>query len=202
MRLIKRLCLAAVTALAAMAFVGATSASANTNTQLCKTHTALTCSNAASILGMTNVGATIILNNVVNILCLKLSLTGNVLSLGNPQQIHTTSVQLQNCGTNAAHTNCEIEMTELPLANFLKTGLDQGTLTLANGRKFLFCENVVLGIDLECEYDDTGITLAAGAQHLTATETPMTEIGSDFLCPDEPTLDALMATTSNAYILQ
>ena len=55
MRLIKMLGLAAAAAVAAMALVGASSASA-ANTQLCNSHTALTCSSGASTVSANNTG--------------------------------------------------------------------------------------------------------------------------------------------------
>jgi hypothetical protein len=205
MRLIKMFGLAAVAAVAAMAFIGATSASA-LNTQLCNSHAALTCAfgQGSTSVTMNNAhdGVISVLSDLVDILCLNVSLTGTPLALANPQLVHVTDQELGACGTTASHNNCEITVTELPLAHLNKTGLDTGSLLGLSGKKLIECENVdIFGTDIECEYDFTGLTFSVGAQHLTAFETPMTEIGSDFLCPNNPTLDGLLHTTANRYVL-
>jgi hypothetical protein len=200
MRFIKTLGLAAVAAVAAMAFIGATSASA-LNTQLCNSHGALTCGSAATSVSMNNAhdGVGTLLSDLVDVLCLNIETTATALALANPQVIHVTSLVFEGCGTKASHENCEVEVKELPLANLKKTGLDAGSVELTNGRAFLLCENVdIFGTDIECEYDGTGLTFSVGAQHLTAFETPVTETGSDFLCPNNPTLDGLLHTTAKS----
>ncbi len=197
--------LAAVAAVAAMAFIGATSASA-LNTQLCNSHTALTCAagQGSTTVSMNNAhdGVGTLLSDLVDVLCLSVSGTGTPLGPGNPQLIHITALSFTGCGTTSSHSNCEVTVTELPLAHLVKTGLDAGSLLGLNGKTFLSCENVdIFGTDIECEYDATGLTFSVGAQHLTAFETPVTEIGSDFLCPNNPTLDGLLHTTANRYVL-
>jgi hypothetical protein len=197
MRLIKILGLAAVAAVAAMAFVGATSASATFNTALCNTHTGLVCSSPSTSVSL--LGDAIILATV-DILCLHVEMEGTPLGLGKPQNVHILSRNFSGCGTNDEHDNCEVTTTQLPLGNLLKTGLDAGILTLTSGSLFVVCENIdIFGTDIECEYDAAGLEFSAGALAVTANEQPMTEIGSDFLCPNNPTLDLLL--TSNRYIL-
>jgi hypothetical protein len=128
--------------------------------------------------------------------------SGTALGLANPQLIHVTALSYTGCGTNAAHTNCEVVVLELPLAHLNKTGLDTGSFLALGGKIHVICENVdIFGTDIECEYDATGLTFSVGAQHLTAFETPVAEIGSDFLCPNNPTLDGLLHTTEDKYIL-
>jgi hypothetical protein len=203
MRLIEMFGLAAVAAVAAMAFIGATSASA-LNTQLCTSHSNLTCSSGASSVSMNNEhdGVFTLLNNLINILCLDVSYSADILGLANPQLIHVSTASYTGCGTTSAHTNCEVVVLELPLFHLNKTGLDTGDMLGLSGKFHALCENVdIFGTDIECEYDFTGLTFSVGAQHLTAFETPVTEIGSDFLCPNNPTLDGLLHTTANRYIL-
>jgi hypothetical protein len=196
MRLIKMIGLAAVTAMAAMAFVGPTSASA-ANTQLCNSHGALTCGSAATTVGMLGTGR--LLNSLVDADC-HIASSATPLALANPQQVHVTSFSLTNCETDEGD-GCEVTVTEMPLSTLNKTGLDAGTITATNGRTHTLCEDVIFSVDIECEYELAGHEFTVGAQHLTASETPLTEIGSDLLCPNNPVLDTLMETTANRYVL-
>ena len=198
MRLMKMLGLTAVVAMAAMAFIGATSASAFKNTQLCTSHTALTCSSAATSTSWTGSGR---LLGSIDVICDSISGSGTPLGLAKPQAVHITALSFNSCETDG-NDPCEVTVTELPLSSLLKIGLDAGVLFLLSGKTFVFCEGAIFGADLECEYDDTGVEFSVGAQHLTASETPVSEIGSDFFCPNEPTLDGLLTTTANRYILQ
>ncbi len=186
--------LAAVAAVAAMAFIGAGSASA-TDTELCLNHEPpeLICDERAEFVEM--LGAGVLLADPVDLLCLHIFVAAEPLELDDPQLVHVDALEFNNCGNKASHSNCTVEVTELPLTLLLKTGLDQGTLTGDNGLALLDCQNIdIFGIDIECTYDGTGLELAVGAQHLTADDTPVTEVGSDFLCPDDPTLDMLLAS--------
>ncbi len=195
--------LAAVAAVAAMAFVGATSASA-ANTQLCNTHTALTCGSAATSVAMNNSGQGVgtLLTDLVNVLCLTLSGSGTPLGLASPQQVHITNLSFTNCGTKSAHSNCQVSVLELPLANLNKTGLDAGTIEGTNGLTLVNCDNIdIFGIDIHCIYDATGLTFTVGAQHLTASNTSVNFVEGGGLCPEESFLDGLLKTTSNRYVL-
>ncbi|HEY5708795.1 MAG TPA: hypothetical protein VIS51_05330 [Solirubrobacterales bacterium] len=202
MRLIKTFGLAALAALAAMAFVGAASVSASTSTQLCTIHTGLTCGagSAATSVHMTlAVGTVGKLLGSISVLCLGALVEAEALGLGKPQSVHTTSMSFSGCGTGSGHSNCTVTVLEEPLANLLKTGLDEGILTPTNGRILLHCSN--LGI--YCTYDLEGLELEVGDQHLTMEETPAKELGGKFFCPDEGLLDGLLKTTfANTYVLQ
>ncbi len=204
MRLIKIFGLATVAAIAAMAFVGATSASAETDTQLCVTHTGgLTCAQAAGInhwvLDTGTVGK--ILSSLVDVLCLGIlmeSSGADVGALGNPQRLDATSMSFTGCGTSSAHSNCTVTVEELPDNNLLKLGLDEGSLEALSGRIGLSgC-----GLGLDCPYDLEGLLFSAGAQHLTANETSVTELGGKLFCPNESQLDFLMETLGNRFVLQ
>ncbi|HEY5708798.1 MAG TPA: hypothetical protein VIS51_05345 [Solirubrobacterales bacterium] len=199
MRLIKTFGLAALAAVAAMAFVGATSASA-TSTQVCTSHTGLTCGagqGAGTIHAVLAAGTVLKLLAPINVLCLGELWESTALGLGNPQSIHFTSKTSTGCGTGSAHSNCTLTTQEQPLANLLKTGLDEGILTLTSGRLRLQCPNI--GID--CVYDAEGIELAGGGGHWTMEETPTNELGGKFFCPDEGLIDSLMETLGEAHIL-
>lgn len=197
MRPIRTFGLAALVAVAAMAFIGATSASA-TSTQLCTAHTGLTCSSAASSTHLVLASGTVgeLLANI-DILCLGILFEATTLGLGSPQSIHGTSLSFSGCGTGSAHNNCTATIEEQPLGSLLKTGLDEGVLTLTSGRLRAQCAN--LGIN--CVYDTEGVEFADGGGHLTAEEAPMTELGGKFLCPDEGLLDGLLETLGDTYVL-
>ncbi len=203
MRLTRTLGLAAVAAVAAMAFVGVTSASA-ANTQLCNTHTALTCGSAATSVSMTNTGqgvGTLLTDHGVDVLCLTISASGTPLGLANPQQIHITALSFTNCGTKAAHSNCQVSVLELPLANLNKTGLDAGTIQGASGLTLVNCDNIdIFGIDIHCVYESNGLTLAVGAQHLTANDTSVSFVEGGELCPSESFLDGLLSTLTSTPV--
>ncbi len=128
MRLIKTSGLVALAAVATMAFVGATSVAANTSTQLCNSHTGLTCgagqgtASVHQVLAPGTVGK--MLTSYFNILCLGYLVEATTLGLGNPQQIHTTIQTFQGCGTSSTHSNCTVTIPngQQPLFNLLKTG--------------------------------------------------------------------------------
>ncbi|HEX5375629.1 MAG TPA: hypothetical protein VFW48_05680 [Solirubrobacterales bacterium] len=199
MRLIKMFGLAALAAVATMAFVGATSASA-ISTQLCTTHTGLTCGAGNAVTSHHVVLASGTVGKIlasINILCLGILIQTTPLGLGNPQQIHVTEQIFSGCGTGSAHDNCTVTIQEQPLANLLKTGLDEGVLSLTNGRTRLACAN--LGFD--CVYDLEGMEFEVSGGHLTATETPLTELGGKFFCPDEGFLDGLLEALTDVFTL-
>ena len=202
MRLIKMLGIAALAAVAAMAFLGATSASA-TNTQLCKTHTGLTCGagNGVTSHHMVLTSGTVgKILAAINILCLGILIQATPLGLGNPQSIHANAVEglmFTGCGTGAAHDNCTVTVQEVPLLDLLKTGLDEGILTATSGRTRLQCP----GLGLDCVYDLEGMEFSVGGGHLTATEIPLSELGGSFFCPDEGFLDGLLEALTDVYTL-
>jgi hypothetical protein len=132
-----------------------------------------------------------------NVLCLDILIEATPLGLGNPQSIHTTSFTFTGCGTGSAHNNCTVTTPEQPLANLLKTGLEEGVLTFTSGQQRTQCPN--LGID--CLYDGEGMEFTVGGQHLTATETGVTELGGKFLCPNEGLVDGLFETLADTYVL-
>ncbi|HEX5376617.1 MAG TPA: hypothetical protein VFW48_10730, partial [Solirubrobacterales bacterium] len=120
------------------------------------------------------------------------------LGLGNPQLVHTLELSFAGCGTGSAHNNCTITVEELPLLHLLKTGLDQGVLTVLTGALRIVCAN--LGIN--CLIDLEGAELAMGEQHTTAEDVPVIELGGKFFCPGEGLLDFLLVTLENHYILK
>lgn len=203
MRLTKTFGLAALAAMTAMAFVGTTSASANKTTQLCNTHTGLTCSSAATSAHFTLAVGTVLklLTEAFPILCLGVLMENSgadVGPLGNPQRFDTTSLVFSGCGTGAAHNDCTIAVEELPDNTLLKIGLDEGSLEAISGKWRLVCSS--LGVD--CRYDLEGSLFSVGAQHLTANEIPANELGGMLFCTLGGFLDALLETLESRYVLQ
>jgi len=199
MRLIKMFGLAAVAAVAAMAFVGVTPASAG-NTQLCNTHKVLTCSNAATDLHLVLASGTVLklLTSLVTVLCLNElweSSGAGVGALGKPQRVDLTVKTATGCGTTSAHSNCTFTTESFPDATLLKLGLDEGSLEFLSGAMRL----QGCGLGLNCLYDLEGFLVAVGAQHVTLNEAPVTELNK--FCP-EITFDALLETLENRFVLQ
>lgn len=219
MKLIKMLSLIAIGVAAAMAFIGATSASATFPTQLCTEHVELECQDGAATTSVHQVLATgtvgKLLSSLVTVLCLGVLAEAGIgrfvswgeiggikyiygsAELDDPQTVQFTYLSFTGCGTGSTHNNCTVTTEELSVADLLKTGLDSGSLTLLNGRIRLECPN--LGID--CKYDTAGSLFAASAGHLTVSKTPITELGGKFFCPDKGELDGLLETLVPAYIL-
>jgi hypothetical protein len=201
MRLIKMFGLAAFAAVAAMAFVGATSASALTNTQLCSEHPALLCPAGKGVTSVHQVlaaGTVGELLAAIDVLCLGYLVEATALGLGNPQSVHSLSQSFTGCGTGSGHNNCtvSVESGQQPLFDLLKTGLDQGVLTALSGQLRILCAN--LGFD--CLVDLTGAEFEADGGHLTANSTLVTLLGG-FICDDEAYLDALLETLGDVYVL-
>jgi hypothetical protein len=172
--------LVALTALAAMAFVGASSAVAKEPTALC--HQNEDPCPALSIdekgvphgriteLHMTLNGIGILhgLSPLFNVLCLSGLALGEVLGLGgelvvegkkviDPQQVHLSKLDFTLCGTNATHTNCEIKALELPiLVDVLRTGASLGTATGLNGSTLVKCNIPLIGT-IDCIYKGEGL---------------------------------------------
>lgn len=205
MRLIKPFGLAALI-MAVIAAIGASSASAERPTELCKVHTEksqLECPEGEGVtedhqhLALGTVWK--LLGGAFTILCLNALKLATPLELGEPQLIHTLKLTVTGCGTNAAHDNCTVTADELPLLYLLKTALDQGVLTAVDGSFRVQCAN--LGIN--CLYDLKGAEFSMGAQHISAEEVPVEPLGGIFLCPGtEASLDYLLVPYTEHFILE
>jgi hypothetical protein len=195
MRSIGKIGLAVFAAAVAMAFAGATSASALTSTQLCSVHTSLTCGAGNGVTSLHQVlktGTVGRLLAAISVLCLGFLVEATALGLGNPQEVHSVSQSFSGCGTGSAHNNCSVSIPtgKQPLFDLLKTGLDEGILYALSGQARLQCPN--LGLD--CLYDIAGMEFEVGNNELKAENTPTTELGGKFFCPDEGLLDAELTT--------
>jgi hypothetical protein len=96
-----------------------------------------------------------------------------------------------SCGTNSSHTNCDVTSEEGSNAELLRTGLDEATLTLLNGKLRVKCDFVFFEFD--CVYDLTGAEFEVGGGHFIANETPFTD-ESGGICPNEMKFDALLGS--------
>ena len=204
MRLVKLSILGALLAVASSALLGST---ASANTELCLGHEELACTNGPvetpygpveTTHAVATTGTVVKLLGVITVLCLGALAEATALENGSPQELHATTLSFTGCGTGSSHNNCTVSIEELPSFDLLKTGLDEGTLTATNGQVRLVCSS--LGLD--CLYDTEGLEFSAGAQHITAEEVELTELGGKFLCPNESSLDSLLEPLESAYVLQ
>jgi len=211
MRLTKMLGLAALAAVATMAFLGASSASATFNSMLCKKLEHVCedpLENENFHLTLTNEGAGGVwvvhgLSPLFNILCLLVLLLGEGLELGvassNEQyEIHIAKLTLFGCGTNATHTNCEIKSLELPVLVSLLTeelenggGSGWGTLTKLNGETLVKCNIPLIGT-IDCIYEGAGTPSKAentGARGMvTANGVALEKTAGSGFCSAESTI--------------
>ena len=204
MRLIKLFGLTAITAVAAMAFLGASSATAG-NTLLCLNNTAsLTPTagecNAPTSVHYTSVGKNTLLTEDGNVQCEALIQGTATNILETAVFVKITEYSFFNCtGT------CTVKALEVP-------GLQRkATLlilkTAANLASFIFDELAIFmkcffGL-IECEYTGTGLTghglgaTATSQDHLTYTEAPLSNNGKYANCPETAKLDALFTSLAN-----
>jgi hypothetical protein len=151
-RLIKSLGLTAVAAIAAMAFVGASSAMAE-STALC-TANELPCQSANIYTGHVEATATnpTLKTNVATITCESSTILGNALGLGNPLIIHLELLDLIGSCKTAGGTACEFEtLTPLGLLSVLKKlNTMEGTVSFENTWVLVKC-----GFLIHCEYGGT-----------------------------------------------
>src|SRR6476469_3536806 len=153
MRLIKMLGLAAIAALAEMAFVGASNASA-TNTVLCKVNQ-LVCPAGSEYTGHvewlaiepTLKGTFVGISGTYT--CKHSIVLGNALGLANPQVTHIEKITFTTCHLLAPFVNqsCEISSKALGLLDLLKTAPNLGLETSLNSTIFIKCGT---GNLLEC----------------------------------------------------
>ena len=201
MKLVTKCGLAGLAALSIMAFIGASSASATFNTQLCATSSGLTCGTPAKnpVHATLRLAPLTLLSDSIDVLCLNVLLNGEALSLANPQVIHGT-VSLTNCGSNSAHDNCTATVEEQPLFHLLKTATGRGFLLGLSGLERVKC--TVFGfIKIDCLYDYTGIELSAEDPGLLKLEeTPVAFVEGSGLCPEESSIDGELETLTATYI--
>jgi hypothetical protein len=207
-KLIKMFGFAALAAVVAMALVGATSASAKENTQLCKVHQEPCAAGNAPTSVHFVAGTTVLKTSIITVLCLASLVVATPLGLGTaptPQVLHNTEITWSNCGTNPAHNNCTVTTLAPGLVDLLKTALNLGTATVLGAEVKVVCGEI-----LNCTYggaEVTGFTSegalhTAGAGHgmLTASELTVPVVGG-LLCPATSKWNALYEPLEHLYIV-
>ncbi len=211
----KTLSLAAIAAVAAMAFVGTSSVMAE-ETALCSVSQS-PCEEGNLV---TSVHAELaseasweLITGSVDILCLSTLLGASALEPGAPQAIDITSLTYENCGTKASHENCEIESAGYPhAAELLRTAENLGSIVVTDeGAEIdVECENIdTFGLDIECTYSFTGQSFhVEGATEgsngmLNPNGGSLEEVGSDALCPNTTEVtEGLLELLEATYIAQ
>jgi len=140
MRLIKVFGLVAISAIAAMAFIGVSSAIAG-NTAICKTNEggALTCAEAnqwKKIHAVAN--DPVILSAGGNVLCTSSLLEFTLLGLGAPQTGHVNSLTWNECVYKEA-LKCTVTTIALGTLLFLKTAVNLGVSQFHNMKLLIEC---------------------------------------------------------------
>jgi hypothetical protein len=202
-RLIKVFGLAAVAGVAAMAFVGASSAMALEHTLLCKNHNSATsCSEVPTSIHIVASNPTL-LSSLGNITCESSLGTGTPGASGAPQVITITSLTWTNCELGGEP--CTVTTPTLGAVNVLKTALNLGTLELSKT-----VIKVVCGSFVSCKYEPNAeqILTVEGALHnvgtghgmVTANGLDVHKVGSGF-CPSSAEWDALYEPLEHVYIV-
>lgn len=211
MRLIKMLGLAAVAAIAAMAFLGASSAAAEFATTLCEEKSAtLTCPELKQAKSFTMLATTTTLLASVEVLCLHSSATGTVESptltpAGTPLGVQLSKLEFKECGrvSSGSHSDCKVTVKKQPLLEVLKTGVNLGTAKVNPAAPAEI--NIECGSFINCTYSETTKPLTVeSAEHtegnkwgmLTASKVVVAK-GKGFLCPATAEWDALYEPLEN-----
>ena len=194
MRYFKGVSLAVVASLASMAFLGASPASANQSTTLCKINQ-LPCASGnqwpkGTKLRGVSVGKVLLLTDIVTVHCPSTA-TGEITSaaLANPL-IGTLVPSFGHCLTGGG-TLCTVTSSSGTML-LLKTGPNVGVATVHNVLVSIDC-----GIFMDCSYTSKGVQLQAKslsgafAARLHADEVELETEEGGFLCPDESFWDAL-----------
>lgn len=196
MRLIKMFGLTAIAAVAAMAFIGASSASA-TSTALCTSDASLVCAAGNVYTGHIE-GLAVnpeLLSSITNVTCEHSVILGNALGLvtGGSQVTHLELIDFTgNCKTSSG-TACTVTTTALGLVDLLKTAPNLGTATSLNSKV-----KVVCGFFINCTFGGTpelhvvGSTLPLNTTSslgaLTANKASLSREGG--ICPSTSEWDA------------
>jgi len=195
--------LAAIAAVAAMAFVGASSATASGSTLLCEGNTvaldgtgAPACNSPAE-LHFVSVGKGTLLNKVLNVQCESLiKAVRTSAALANPVHFSGT-LSYSNCTGG-----CLVKVITQGTILALKTGTELVNVT-ASG----FVVNVNCFGFINCDYNATNLTghgLGGGVAHVTYNENAVNiqEALSGFGCPETAKLDALFVSLNPLFIRQ
>lgn len=197
-RLIKMFGLAMLAAIASMAFLGASSASANQSTTLCKINQ-LPCAAAnqwpkGTLIDGLTVGTALLLSSIVNVHCHGTA-NGSITSaaLANPL-VGSLTPKFTNCKTSGGE-GCTVTSSAGTML-LLKTAKELAIATIHNVLARVQC-----GFFIDCSYVSNGVTLDAlslksGVPALLHANEIELENEGGFLCPDESFWDALYEVTA------
>jgi len=212
---VKILGLAAVAAMALMAFVGASSASATVLCKVTPTGTnPATCPTAetygaGTVIEGTAVDAKLTASGVgfPNVTCNHSVTSASISNTGSASTTVTgtiTALDFTECETEGSHTPCEVEVENLPYHAEVHwtSGTHNGVLTVkshgsGNPGAKVICSGVI-----ECTFSKTlfELTVTGGnPAHVTAAQVPLslTSLG---LCPTSATWDATYVATNPTAI--
>jgi hypothetical protein len=191
----------AVSVIAALALVSASSAMAE-NTALClKNETPCPVGNQTKRLHWVSTNSQLS-TSLTNVTCTEVLLVWEVLKLGAPQSIHTVEAVFTNCSTSA-ETSCVVADNPLPLFDLLKEGTNLGTATELSEQITYNC-----GLLLNCTYGGTTVLHVTGTGGgkelegpplLSASKVKLTPIKGS-MCPKESFLDVSYASLEPFYI--
>jgi hypothetical protein len=196
---VKMLGLAAIAAAAVMAFVGASSAMAE-STWLCKNNLGKTlteCSEPVTELHGVATNLTL-LSSLVEVLCEGSLSKATVLGLGTPQVAHLTELTWTGCKTSGGSA-CEVKTLKLGLFDILKLSLTDAHVTSLGTEVNVHC-----GFFINCTYGGEPVLLALPAELpktaglLHANKLKLTSVGGGF-CPEESFWDALYENLTDVY---
>jgi hypothetical protein len=202
MSYLKSFAVLVVSSLGALALLGASSASAEFNTQLCLSPKKSVCDEPATKVHIVLQPKTIgrLLTPLIDILCLDVLVNATLLELGEPHQQGHVEQTFRQCGSNSPHNNCDIFTEEQPLGYLLKTGEGTGVLVGESGILRVKC-TISSFIEIDCRYsaaeleisiEDPGIGVAEGY--------PIPYIEGGSLCPEEALADGVMVSLDSVYI--
>jgi hypothetical protein len=213
--------LAALTAVAAMAFVGASSAMAKENTALCKVHQE-PCAEGNLVSSVHMIALDPILEtSLATVLCEESLALGAVeknektkkflAAAPEPLGVNITELTWKNCKTTGSATNnCTVTNLKLPLFDVLKTALNLGEATALGAEVLVKCTNIPLIGELHCVYGGASVGPFAveGALHkektghgmFTATKLTVPKIKGTF-CPETSKWTALYEPLEHLFIV-
>jgi hypothetical protein len=206
MRLIKAFGLTAGCAIAAMAFIGSSSAMAG-NTALCKSNEegALTCAEANQLKKIHAVATNaVILSAGGNVVCKSSLLEVTLLGLGAPQTSHVNSLTWTECIYKEI-VKCTVTTIALGTLLFLKTAANLGVSQFHNMKLLIECG--IFSPFVDCIYEGLPAFHLLGAEsfgdgssngRITGKETALTTPLD--ACPGEIVLDLFWEALEPVYV--
>ena len=205
MRLIKMLGLAAISAMAATALIGVSSAAAST--ALCK-ESANPCPPGQLVTEYHLLAENVtILTSTVNFSCAETLLKGTLLGLGSPQVGHITAFTFTECKTELG-TPCSVSAVLLGLMNFSQTGKNKGEVSFEKTSLEYEC-----GSYINCAYGglpELTILSVLGASlptHAGLVQANGVKLAEDLnhshgICPKVAKWDALYEFSEDTYVME